>query len=140
MRSMTASLSSSSSSSSSALPTLDEIKQAQELVYSVMQATPQICWPLLCEKLGTEVWVKHENHTPIAAFKARTAVVYATELFRGTNSITGLVTATRGNHGQSVALAAKRFDIPAHVVVPIGNSREKNAAMRAQGANLIEFG
>jgi threonine dehydratase len=122
------------------LPTIDEIKAAQDLVYSVMQPTPQIVWPLLCERLGTEVWVKHENHTPVGAFKARTAVVYAAELFRGTSKITGLVTATRGNHGQSVALAARRFDVPAHVVVPRGNSAEKNAAMRAQGANLIEFG
>jgi len=122
------------------LPTIDEIKAAQDLVYSVMQPTPQIVWPLLCERLGTEVWVKHENHTPVGAFKARTAVVYAAELFRGTGTITGLVTATRGNHGQSVALAARRFDVPAHVVVPRGNSIEKNAAMRAQGANLIEFG
>jgi len=124
----------------SSLPSIDEIKSAQELVYSVMQPTPQIAWPLLCERLGTEVWVKHENHTPIGAFKARTAVVYAAELFRGTKAITGLVTATRGNHGQSVALAAKRFDVPAHIVIPRGNSPEKNAAMRAQGANLIEFG
>ena len=122
------------------LPTIDEIKAAQDFVYSVMQPTPQIVWPLLCERLGTEVWVKHENHTPVGAFKARTAVVYAAELFRGTSKITGLVTATRGNHGQSVALAARRFDVPAHIVVPQGNSTEKNAAMRAQGANLIEFG
>ena len=124
----------------SSLPTLDEIRSAQELVYTVMQPTGQIVWPLLCERLGTEVWVKHENHTPIGAFKARTAVVYAAELFRGISGITGLVTATRGNHGQSVALAARRFDVPAHVVVPKGNSFEKNAAMRAQGADLIEFG
>jgi threonine dehydratase len=105
-----------------------------------MPPTPQIVWPLLCERLGAEVWVKHENHTPTGAFKARTAVVYAAELFRESKSIQGLVTATRGNHGQSVALAARRFDVPAHIVVPQGNSTEKNAAMRAQGANLIEFG
>ena len=122
------------------LPTLEEIRTAQELVYSVMQPTAQILWPLLCERLGTEVWVKHENHTPIGAFKARTAVVYAAELFRQAANTKGLVTATRGNHGQSVALAARRFGVPAHVVVPKGNSTEKNAAMRAQGANLIEFG
>ncbi len=122
------------------LPTIDEIKDAQELVYAVMPPTPQIVWPLLCERLGAEVWVKHENHTPIAAFKARTAVVYVAELFRGSKGIRGLVTATRGNHGQSVALAAKRFGVPAHIVVPRGNSPEKNAAMRAQGADLIEFG
>jgi threonine dehydratase len=122
------------------LPTLEEIRAAQDLVYSVMQPTPQMVWPLLCERLGTEVWVKHENHTPIGAFKARTAIVYAAELFQGAHSITGLVTATRGNHGQSVALAARRFNVPAYIVVPRGNSPEKNAAMRAQGAQLIEFG
>ncbi len=122
------------------LPSLDEIRQAQTLVYTVMQPTPQIVWPLLCERLGTEVWVKHENYTPIGAFKARTAVVYAAELFSKPHNITGLVTATRGNHGQSVALAARRFSVSAHVVVPRGNSKEKNAAMRAQGAELIEFG
>jgi threonine dehydratase len=122
------------------LPTIEEIRVAQELVYSVMQPTAQIVWPLLCERLGTEVWVKHENHTPIGAFKARTAVVYAAELFRGVNNIQGLVTATRGNHGQSVVLAARRFNVQAHIVVPRGNSTEKNAAMRAQGATLIEFG
>src|ERR1700677_4993302 len=123
-----------------ALPTIEEIKTAQELVYAVMPPTPQFVWPLLCERLGAEVWVKHENQTPIGAFKARTAVVYAAELFRQARSIAGLVTATRGNHGQSVALAAKRFKVPAYVVVPQGNSAEKNAAMRAQGADLIEFG
>jgi threonine dehydratase len=123
-----------------ALPTIEEIKGAQALVYAVMPATPQFLWPLLCERLGTEVWVKHENQTPIGAFKARTAVVYAAELFRKSASPSGLVTATRGNHGQSVALAARRYKVPAHVVVPRGNSSEKNAAMRAQGADLIEFG
>jgi threonine dehydratase len=109
------------------LPTIDEIKQAQQLVYEVMPPTAQFVWPLLCERLGGEVWVKHENHTPIGAFKARTAVVYTAQLFRG-------------NHGQAVALAAKRFRVPAHIVVPKGNSAEKNAAMRAQGADLIELG
>jgi threonine dehydratase len=124
----------------SPLPTIDEIRDAQSLVYPVMPPTPQIVWPLLCQRLGTEVWVKHENHTPIGAFKARTAVVYTAELFRRSNAIRGLVTATRGNHGQSVALAARRFNVTAHIVVPYGNSPEKNAAMRAQGADLIEFG
>jgi threonine dehydratase len=122
------------------LPTIDEIQAAQELVYGVMQPTQQYAWTLLCERLGTEVWVKHENHTPIGAFKARTAVVYIAELFREAKGPAGLVTATRGNHGQAVALAAKRFQVPAHIVVPRGNSTEKNAAMRAQGGNLIEFG
>jgi threonine dehydratase len=122
------------------LPSIDEIESAQKLVYEVMPPTPQIVWPTLCERLGTEVWVKHENHTPIGAFKARTAIVYAAELFAKSSDVAGLVAATRGNHGQSVALAAKRFNVPAHIVVPLGNSTEKNAAMRAQGANLIEFG
>jgi len=122
------------------LPAISEIEDAQPLVYAVMPPTPQIVWPLLCERLGAEVWVKHENHTPIGAFKARTAVVYAAELFRQSKTVPGLVTATRGNHGQSVALAARRFKVPAHIVVPRGNSAEKNAAMRAQGADLIEFG
>ena len=112
----------SESTLATSLPTIEEIRAAQDLVYSVMPATPQIAWPLLRERLGTEVWVKHENHTPIGAFKARTAIVYAAELFRGTAAITGLVTATRGNHGQSVALAAQRFSVPAHIVVPRGNS------------------
>lgn len=122
------------------LPTLDQIRSAQQLVYSLMPPTPQYRRPLLSERLGAEVWVKHENHTPIGAFKARTAVVYAAELFRTTSGITGLVTATRGNHGQSVALAARRFGVPAYIVIPHGNSPEKNSAMRAQGASLIEFG
>lgn len=122
------------------LPTIDEIRAAQQLVYAGMSPTPQIVWPLLCERLGTEVWVKHENHTPIGAFKARTAVVYTSELFRQSKNLSGLVTATRGNHGQAVALAARRFHVPAYIVVPHGNSIEKNSAMRAQGGNLIEFG
>jgi threonine dehydratase len=105
-----------------------------------MQPTPQLSWPLLNQRLGATLWVKHENHTPIGAFKARTAVVYAAELFRKSSGIKGLITATRGNHGQSVALAGQRFKVPVTIVVPLGNSAEKNAAMRAQGANLVEFG
>jgi len=123
-----------------ALPTLDEIRDAQKLVYQLMQPTPQISWPLLNQRLQAQVWVKHENHTPIGAFKARTAIVYAAELFKKSNGIKGLITATRGNHGQSVALAGQRFNAPVTIVVPHGNSSEKNAAMRGQGANLIEFG
>jgi len=122
------------------LPKIEEIAEAQKLVHSLMDPTPHFSWPLLSGRLGTEVWVKHENYTPIGTFKARTAVVYAAELFRKPNGITGLVTATRGNHGQSVALAAQRFKVPAHIVVPHGNDAGKNAAMRAQGATLIEFG
>ena len=122
------------------LPGLDEIREAQRLIYELMQPTPQISWPLLNQLLEAQVWVKHENHTPIGAFKARTAVIYAAELFKRSNGIMGLITATRGNHGQSVALAGKRFNVPVTIVVPHGNSTEKNAAMRGQGANLIEFG
>jgi threonine dehydratase len=122
------------------LPTIDEVKSAADSVYRVMHPTPHYCWPLLCERLGTEAWVKHENQTPTGSFKARTAVVYVEELMKRAPQTRGLVTATRGNHGQSVALAAKRFGLPAIVVVPLGNSIEKNAAMRAQGATLIEYG
>jgi threonine dehydratase len=124
----------------SLLPTLSEIREAQKLIYSVMHPTAQISWPLLNHRLAAEVWVKHENHTPIGAFKARSAIVYAAELFEPGHRIRGLITATRGNHGQSVALAGQRFGVPVTVVVPFGNSVEKNAAMRAQGAALIEYG
>src|SRR5882724_6213693 len=113
----------------SSLPALDEIRQTQELVYSVMQPTPQIVWPLLCERLGTEIWVKHENHTPIGAFKARTAIVYAEELLKREPGTRGLIAATRGNHGQSVALAVQRKNLECVIVVPYGNSVAKNAAM-----------
>jgi threonine dehydratase len=122
------------------LPTLDEVRAAAETVYRLMQPTPQYRWPLLCERLGAEVWVKHENHTPIGAFKARTAIVYAEKLLQREPGTRGLMAATRGNHGQSVALAAQRKNLPCIIVVPRGNSVEKNAAMRAQGAKLIEYG
>jgi threonine dehydratase len=122
------------------LPALDEVRAAAELVYGLMPPTPQYRWPLLCERLGTEVWVKHENHTPIGAFKARTAIVYAEELLKRDPATRGLIAATRGNHGQSVALAAQRKKLECVIVVPHGNSVTKNAAMRAQGAKLIEHG
>src|SRR5436190_20780683 len=122
------------------LPSLDEVREAQELIYSIMQPTPQLSWPLLNQRLGANIWVKHENHTPIGAFKARTAIVHVDALLKREKAIRGLITATRGNHGQSVALAGQRFNVPVTIVVPRGNSSEKNAAMRGQGANLIEFG
>lgn len=122
------------------LPTIEEVADAQKVVYALMQPTAQISWPLLNQQLGARVWVKHENHTPIGAFKARSAMVYAAELFRNNNGIKGLITATRGNHGQSVALAGQRFHVPVTIVVPHGNSAEKNAAMRSQGAKVVEFG
>jgi threonine dehydratase len=122
------------------LPTIGEVRAAAESVYKLMPPTPQYRWPLLCERLGTEVWVKHENHTPIGAFKARTAIVYAEELLKREPGTRGLMAATRGNHGQSVALAAQRKKLDCVIVVPHGNSASKNAAMRAQGARLIEHG
>ena len=120
--------------------TLDEIEAAASIVYAEMQATPQYCWPLLCERLGTEVWVKHENHTPIGSFKIRGGLVYFANLVKSSEIPKGIVSATRGNHGQSVGFAARRYGIPATIVAPHGNSVEKNAAMRAFGVQLIEHG
>ena len=120
--------------------TLDEIEAAASIVYAEMQATPQYCWPLLCERLGTEVWVKHENHTPIGSFKIRGGLVYFANLVKSSQIPKGIVSATRGNHGQSVGFAARRYGIPATILVPHGNSVEKNAAMRAFGVHLIEHG
>ncbi len=120
--------------------TLDEVEAAARTVYAVMQATPQYCWPLLCERLGTEVWVKHENHTPIGSFKIRGALVYFAHLAKSSEMPKGVVSATRGNHGQSVGFAARRYGIPATILAPHGNSVEKNAAMRAFGVHLIEHG
>jgi threonine dehydratase len=105
-----------------------------------MPPTPQIAWPLLGHRAGAEVWVKHENHTPIGAFKLRGGLVYLADLKAAQPATPGVITATRGNHGQSIALAATRLGIPATIVVPHGNSREKNAAMRAFGAALVEHG
>ena len=113
--------------------TLDEIEAAARIVYAEMQATPQYCWPLLCERLGTEVWVKHENHTPIGSFKIRGGLVYFAHLAKSSAMPKGVVSATRGNHGQSVGFAARRYGIRATIVAPHGNSVEKNAAMRAFG-------
>ena len=120
--------------------TLDDITSASRIVYSDMQATPQYRWPLLCGHLGTEVWVKHENHTPVGAFKIRGGLVYFAHLARSGQVPKGVIAATRGNHGQSVGYAAQRYGIPATIVVPHGNSVEKNAAMRAFGVELIEHG
>jgi threonine dehydratase len=122
------------------LPDLAELDEAARIVYSAMPPTPQYCWPLLNEALGAEAWVKHENHTPTGAFKIRGALVYLERLARRAPGLAGVVAATRGNHGQSIALAAARHGLPATIVVPQGNSREKNAAMRAFGARLIEHG
>jgi threonine dehydratase len=119
---------------------LDEITVAAELIYRHLRPTPEICWPLICERAGTEVWVKHENHTPIGAFKLRGGLVYLDDLMKSAPETRGVIAATRGNHGQSVAYAARRAGIAAVMVVPHGNSVEKNRAMRALGAELIEHG
>ena len=123
-----------------AAPTLDALDAAAGLVRGVMRPTPQIRWPLLCARTGAEVWVKHENRTPVGSFKLRGGIVYMEELRRERPDIAGVIAATRGNHGQSVAFAATRAGLRTTIVVPHGNSREKNAAMRALGADLIEHG
>jgi threonine dehydratase len=120
--------------------TLDLLDAAAALVHSVMPPTPQYCWPLLSRRVGAELWVKHENHTPIGAFKLRGGLVYLDHVRRTEPQIQGIVTATRGNHGQSIAFAASRLGLAATIVVPHGNSVEKNRAMAAFGAHLVEEG
>lgn len=120
--------------------TLSEIEHAQRVVYAVMHPTPQFAWPLLRSRFGCPVWIKHENHTPTGAFKLRGGQVYFEELSRENSGVRGVICATRGNHGQSVGWGARQYGIPASVVVPHGNSTEKNAAMRALGVDLIEHG
>ncbi|MBK6865181.1 MAG: threonine dehydratase [Ideonella sp.] len=122
------------------LPTRDEILSARAIVAAVQQPTPTQRWPLLDARLGARAWVKHENHTRVGAFKLRGGAVYLHELMRRAPQLRGVISATRGNHGQSIALAAARHGIAATIVVPHGNSVEKNAAMRALGATLVEHG
>jgi threonine dehydratase len=118
----------------------DAIDEARAIVRATFAPTPQQMWPLLNQRLGAKVWVKHENHTPVGAFKLRGGLVYFDGLRRREPSCQGVVTATRGNHGQSVGFAAARARLSATIVVPRGNSVEKNAAMRALGVELIEHG
>jgi threonine dehydratase len=113
---------------------------AAQIVGAALAPTPQIRWPLLGARIGTEVWVKHENHGPVGAFKLRGGIVYIDGLARQERPPAGLIAATRGNHGQSIAYAAARAAMHATIVVPHRNSREKNAAMRALGADLVEHG
>lgn len=124
----------------SLLPARSELESAAQIVYRAMPATAQYSWPLLNAALGTETWIKHENHTPTGAFKVRGGLVYLDELARRAPQVRGVISATRGNHGQSVGFAARRHGLRATIVVPHGNSREKNAAMRALGVNLVEHG
>ncbi|PKU26660.1 hypothetical protein CWS72_00960 [Telmatospirillum siberiense] len=119
---------------------LAEMEAAARLVYQAMGATAQIHWPLLDRRTGCEVWVKHENHTPLGAFKVRGGLVYLHRLLGVSPDVKGVIAATRGNHGQSIAFAAAKLGLRAVIVVPEGNSPGKNAAMRALGAELIEFG
>jgi threonine dehydratase len=121
-------------------PSLDALEAAAALIYRSMPPTPQYRWPLLEARVGTTVWVKHENHTPTGAFKVRGGLVYLEELCRNGAKPDGVISATRGNHGQSVGFAARCYGIAAAVVVPLGNSVEKNAAMRALGVEVIERG
>ena len=120
--------------------TLDELAEATATVRSLVPPTPAYAWPLLAQRLGLTVVVKHENHTPTGSFKARGGLVYVDAVCRADRGLKGLVTATRGNHGQSVALAAARNGVPAIIVVPEGNSTEKNAAMAAFGGELVTAG
>lgn len=122
------------------LPTIDQIHDAQNLIYRYMPPTPQYSWPLLNQRLGTEAWIKHENHSPVGAFKLRGALVYATWLKQTQPGLSGLVAATRGNFGQGVAMAARLLGLKSVIVVPHGNSLDKNRAMIAQGAELLQHG
>jgi threonine dehydratase len=119
---------------------LRQLEQAQAIVGAAMPPTPAYAWPLLSERLGATAIVKHENHTPIGAFKVRGGLVYVDRLKRERPDTAGLISATRGNHGQSLAFAAGRYRVPVTIYVPSGNSVEKNRAMRAFGADLIEHG
>jgi threonine dehydratase len=120
--------------------TLDELAAATAIVRSYVPPTPAYAWPMLAERIGATVVVKHENHTPTGSFKARGGLVYVDALCRADRNLKGLVTATRGNHGQSIALSAARNGVPVVIVVPEGNSREKNAAMQAFGGELVTGG
>jgi threonine dehydratase len=119
---------------------LAELERAHKVVGAAMPPTPAHAWPLLAQRLGTSVVVKHENHTPIGAFKVRGGLTYLDRLKREQPDVPGIISATRGNHGQSLAFAAGRAGVPATIYVPYGNSVEKNRAMRAFGAELIEYG
>ena len=122
------------------LPTLAQLDAAAAIVYQAMPATPQYSWPLLNQALGAEAWIKHENHTPLGAFKVRGGLVYMDALVKRQPELRGVLAATRGNHGQSVAFAARRHGLQVKIFVPHGNSVEKNAAMQGLGAQLIVVG
>ena len=122
------------------LPTLQDIEDGARVVYREFAATPQYAWGLLGQKLGATCWVKHENHTPVGAFKIRGGLTYFDQLAQSGTLPKEVISATRGNHGQSIGWAARAHGIACTIVVPLGNSLEKNAAMRALGVTLIEHG
>jgi threonine dehydratase len=119
---------------------LGQLERAHGVVGAAMPPTPAYAWPLLSERLGATAIVKHENHTPIGAFKVRGGLVYVDRLKRERPNVAGLISATRGNHGQSLAFAGRRYGVPVTIYAPSGNSVEKNRAMRAFGAELVEYG
>jgi len=116
------------------------VRAAAGLIAPLVPPTPHYAWPLLARRAGCQVWVKHENHTPTGAFKVRGGLVYLDWLLRGGPRPAGLISATRGNHGQSLAFAAREHGLPVSILVPHGNAREKNAAMAAFGGTVIEHG
>jgi threonine dehydratase len=118
----------------------EELAWATDVVGRRVPPTPQYVWPLLADEVGAQVWVKHENHTPTGAFKVRGGLVYAERLRTGRPGVRGIVSATRGNHGQSLAFAGRAAGIDVTIVVPDGNSPDKNAAMRGFGAELVVHG
>ena len=122
------------------LPTLSEIEHAASVVYRIMPPTPQYAWRQLAQRLGVDLWIKHENHTPLGAFKVRGGIVYFDANARQIQQSNGVICATRGNHGQAIAYVAAQHDLSASMVVPHGNSQEKNAAMVSLRAKLIEYG
>src|SRR5882724_6773128 len=119
---------------------LRELERAHEIVGQAVPPTPAHAWPLLAQRLGTTIVVKHENHTPTSAFKVRGGLIYLDRLKRERPNMPGLISATRGNHGQSLAFAASRHGVPATIYVPHGNSVEQNRAIRGFGAELVEHG
>src|SRR5258708_2847992 len=119
---------------------MTELESAAALVHRVVPATPQYAWPKLSRRAGCTVWVKHENHTPTGAFKVRGGLVHLDRLRQATPRISGVISATRGNHGQSIAFAAARTGLPATIYVPRNNSQDQNSAIAAFGARVVEFG
>ncbi len=117
-----------------------ELERAALLVHAVVPPTPQYPWPKLARRAGCTVWVKHENHTPTGAFKVRGGLVYLDRLRASQQQVRGVITATRGNHGQSIAFAAARAGLGATIYVPRGNSPDQNSAIASFGAKLVEFG